>query len=229
MGFEFRGVDRFRDRRTKLIERLRSAGIQDLAVLHAFDQVPRHLFVPEYFLARAYNDEALPIGQGQTISRPSTHALYLEALELRGGERVLEIGTGSGFQTALLSHLATQVFSIDHVPELALAARAKIEALGISNVAVRAGDGTFGWRRYAPFDAILVTACAAEIPGSLIDQLARGGRMLVPIGTDRSQDLHKLVKTRAGDVVDKIIAHVSFVAMRGAGGRAGLEERVSRT
>ncbi len=199
------------DHRRRLIEQLREGGITDLAVLQAFDRVPRHLFVPKRFEARAYADEALPLGHGQTISRPSTHALYLQALALQGGERALEVGTGSGFQTALLAQLCEQVFSIERIPELAARARARIEALGISNVAVRAGDGSYGWRMYSPYDAILVTAGAREIPKPLIEQLRPGGKLLIPIGGGEEQALHRVVRRGEDDVEDEVIAHVRFV------------------
>ncbi len=203
-----------------MIEKLRIAGVNDLAVLHAFDQVPRHLFVPEVFEARAYADEALPLGHGQTISRPSTHALYLQSLALTGDERILEIGTGSGYQTALLAMLARQVFSIERVPELARSARARIEAIGFTNVVIRASDGSYGWRSYSPFDAILVAAGAGEIPKPLIEQLNIGGQMLIPIGDADSQELHKVVRHDAESTEDEVIADVRFVALHGLGGLA---------
>lgn len=218
MGSEPRDLASHRERRRRLIERLRELGVRDLAVLQAFDAVPRHLFVPQAFEARAYADEALPIGAGQTVSRPSTHALYLQALALKGDERVLEIGTGSGFQTALLATLCRQVFSIERVHELAAAARARIEALGFTNVAIRSGDGSYGWRKYAPFDAILVTAAAREAPAPLVEQLRVGGRLLIPIGEERAQRLHRVVRTGESTVEDEVIADVRFVPMRGLGG-----------
>ncbi len=206
------------ERRRQLIEKLRAAGVSDLAVLHAFDQVPRHLFVPQVFEARAYADEALPLGHGQTISRPSTHALFLQSLGLTGDERILEIGTGSGYQTALLATLGQQVFSIERVAELAQSARARIEALGFTNVVIRASDGSYGWRSYSPFDAILVAAAAAEIPKPLIEQLNIGGQMLIPIGDADSQELHKVVRHDAESIEDDVIADVRFVALHGLGG-----------
>ncbi|MGD8867349.1 MAG: protein-L-isoaspartate(D-aspartate) O-methyltransferase [Gemmatimonadales bacterium] len=224
MGPEPRDLGAQRERRRQLIEKLRQAGVRDLAVLHAFDRVPRHLFVPDVFEARAYADEALPLGHGQTISRPSTHALFLQSLGLQGDERVLEIGTGSGFQTALLAVLCRQVFSIERLPQLAAAARARIEALGFSNVAVRAGDGTYGWRRYSPYDAILVGAGAREIPDPLIEQLAAGGQLLIPLGERSAQKLHRIVRTKQGSVEDAVIADVRFVALYGLGGLENSEE-----
>ena len=218
MGSELRDLGAHQERRRQLIEKLRQAGVRDLTVLYAFDRVPRHLFVPDWFEARAYADEALPLGHGQTISRPSTHALFLQSLELKGDERVLEIGTGSGFQTALLATLCRQVFSIERVPELAAAARSRIEALGFSNVAIRAGDGTYGWRRYAPYEAILVTAGARDIPQPLVQQLATGGQLLIPLGEREAQKLHRIVRTEDGSVEDAVIADVKFVALHGLGG-----------
>ncbi len=227
MGLSPRDLSSQREGRRRLIEHLRAAGVRDLAVLHAFDRVPRHLFVPALFEARAYADEALPLGHGQTISRPTTHALYLESLQLAGKERVLEIGTGSGFQTALLATLCEQVFSIERVPELAAAARARIEALGFTNVAVRAGDGSYGWRKYAPFDAILVSAGARDVPRPLIEQLGPGGQLLIPLGDERHQELHRIVKTGEATITDDVIAKVQFVALRGADGREVKSERVT--
>jgi protein-L-isoaspartate(D-aspartate) O-methyltransferase len=210
-----------------LVEQLSAAGVSDLAVLHAFHRVPRHLFVPELFEARAYADEALPLGHGQTISRPSTHALFLQSLGLKGPERVLEIGTGSGFQTALIATLCQQVYSIERIPELALEARKRIEALGFTNVLVRAGDGTYGWRAYAPFDAILVAAGAAETPRPLIEQLSDRGQLLIPIGESESQKLHRITRIHGEDLMDEIIADVQFVALRRSNELEAADDQVS--
>lgn len=226
MGIEPRDLSRHQERRRQLIEHLRASGIRDLTVLHAFDKVPRHLFVPTVFEARAYADEALPLGHGQTISRPSTHALYLQALKLEGDERLLEIGTGSGFQTALLATLCRQVFSIERVAELAAAARARIEALGFTNVVIRAGDGSYGWRRYSPYDAILVTAGAKEVPSPLLRQLRVGGQLLIPIGDRQSQELHRIVRSGEEKMEDEVIAQVRFVALHGPGGLEAQDEQV---
>jgi protein-L-isoaspartate(D-aspartate) O-methyltransferase len=171
------------------VERLREQGIQDLAVLRAFAQTPRHLFVPAAMRHRAYEDTALPIGAGQTISQPFTQARYLEALRLQGRERVLEIGTGSGFQTALLASLAAQVFTVERVRTLAEAAQAALRTSGVRNVSVLLGDGTLGWSAYAPYDAILVAAGGPEVPEPLVAQLAPGGRLLIPLGDRGAQTL----------------------------------------
>lgn len=205
-----------RDRR-RLVERLRGAGIDDLAVLHAFDTVPRHLFVPEGVRPRAYEDVALPIGHGQTISRPGVHARCLEAAELEGEERVLEVGTGSGFQTALLATLVRAVYSIEVVPELAARARDLLAALDLDNVALRTGDGTAGWPDSAPFDVILVTAAAAVPPQPLIEQLAEGGRLLLPLEGKEGQELRRGRKG-GGAVRWETLETARFVPLRGAAG-----------
>jgi protein-L-isoaspartate(D-aspartate) O-methyltransferase len=203
--------------RRRLIETLRTNGIVDEAVLRAFDEVPRHLFVPTGVRHRAYEDAPLPIGSGQTISQPSIHARYLQLLGLKGEERVLEIGTGSGYQTALLARLAAQVFSVERIPALLDRAREMLQALNIRNVSLLLGDGTLGWRDYAPYDAILVGAAAPDLPRPLADQLAEGGRMLVPIG-DREEQVLVLV-TRRGDEFDRTdVGTVRFVPLLGAHG-----------
>ncbi len=203
--------------RRRLVEALRERGITDLAVLHAFDQTPRHLFVPTGMHHRAYEDSALPIGNGQTISQPSTHAQYLELLKLTGRERVLEIGTGSGYQTALLSNLAGQVFSIERVGALLDRAQEAIRAAGCRNVSLLSGDGTLGWREYAPYDAVLVTAGAPVVPPPLVEQLAEGGRILIPLGEREEQMLTLL--TKCGDRLERRdIGPARFVPLIGAHG-----------
>ena len=184
--------------RARLVEQLRAQGIRDLAVLRAFADTPRHLFVPEAVRHRAYEDAALPIGTGQTISQPFTQARYLEALGLKGREKVLEIGTGSGYQTALLAALAGQVFTIERVRNLAESAQAALRAAGASNVSLLVGDGTLGWSAYAPYHAILVAAGGPEIPPPLVDQLAPDGRMIIPIGAKGAQTLTLVRRTPAG-------------------------------
>lgn len=203
--------------RRRLIEALRQKGIADLAVLRAFDLVPRHLFVPTGVYHRAYDDTSIPIGNGQTISQPSTHARYLELLALTGQERVLEVGTGSGYQTALLSHLASQVFSVERLPALLDRAKENLRNAGVRNVSLLSGDGTLGWRDYAPYDAILVTAGSPSVPEPLAEQLADGGRLLIPLGTREAQTL--TVITRRGDRLDRRdIAPARFVPLLGTHG-----------
>jgi len=185
--------------RVRLVEQLRAQGIRDLAVLRAFAATPRHLFVPEAVRHRAYEDAALPIGTGQTISQPFTQARYLETLGLKGEERVLEIGTGSGYQTALLAALAAQVFTVERVRGLAEKAQAALKAAGVTNVSLLVGDGTLGWSAYAPYQAILVAAGGPEIPPPLVEQLAPGGgRMIIPLGAKGAQTLTLVRRTDAG-------------------------------
>ena len=203
--------------RRRLVETLRDKGIRDLAVLRAFDLTPRHLFVPTGVRHRAYEDAPLPIGSGQTISQPSIHARYLEVLELKGHERVLEIGTGSGYQTVLLSHLVEQIFTIERLPAMYTMARENIARAGAKNVSMLLGDGTVGWREYSPYDAILVSAGGPSIPQPLIDQLAEGGRLLVPVGGLDEQTL-KLVVRRGGELRVSDVAPVRFVPLFGTHG-----------
>jgi protein-L-isoaspartate(D-aspartate) O-methyltransferase len=196
------------------VETLQSQGIRDLSVLHALDEVPRHLFVPTGVKHRAYEDSALPIGNGQTISQPSIHARYLELLKLRGKEKVLEIGTGSGYQTALLSRLASQVFSIERIAPLLDKAREVLNQMGANNISLMLGDGTLGWPQFAPFDAILVGAAAPDVPRAYVDQLADNGRLLIPLGDRDEQVLHLF--TRRGDELEREdIAPVRFVPLVG--------------
>ncbi|MSP60480.1 MAG: protein-L-isoaspartate(D-aspartate) O-methyltransferase [Myxococcales bacterium] len=178
-------------------EQLRGRGIRDLRVLAAMARLPRERFVDEARRERAYDDTPLPIGLGQTISQPWIVARMLELAALSGSERVLDVGAGSGYQTALLSDLAREVYAIERLPDLARAAAARLEALGCRNVAVATFDGTYGWREHAQFDAILVAAGAPSIPALLIDQLAEGGRLVIPVGPRELQRLARI--TRAGE------------------------------
>ena len=178
--------DSFGGYRARLVEEIRAAGIQDLAVLKAVSEAPRHLFVPAAVQHRAYEDAPIPIGHGQTISQPSTQAHYIQALNLRGTEHVLEVGTGSGYQTALLSRLADSVISVERVPALAAAARRALDQAGVANVSVLVGDGSLGWRPFAPYHAILVSAAGPRVPQPLVEQLAEdGGRLVMPIEVPR--------------------------------------------
>jgi protein-L-isoaspartate(D-aspartate) O-methyltransferase len=207
----------FRGARLRLVEELRAKGIRDLAVLRAFEKVPRHQFVPTGIRHRAYDDSPLPIGNGQTISQPFIHAHYLELLALKGTEKVLEIGTGTGYQTALLAQLVPQVFSIERIAALCDQAKANLEKLGIHNVSLLVADGTLGWQAHAPFDAILVSAGSPSVPQPLLDQLAEGGRLLVPEGDLETQ--HLVIYTRRGARVDRReVSPVRFVPLIGSHG-----------
>ena len=203
--------------RRRLVETLQERGIADLAVLRAFEQTPRHAFIPTGIRHRAYEDSALPIGNGQTISQPSIHARYLELLKLTGREKVLEVGTGSGYQTVLLAHLAAQVFSIERIAPLLQTAREAIARTGVNNVSLLLGDGTLGWREYSPYDAILVSAAAPSVPQPLIDQLAEGGRLLIPLGGQDVQTLAMLTR-RNGEIIREDILPVRFVPLLGTHG-----------
>lgn len=173
---------------------IRARSIHDERVLTVMEAMPRHLFVDEGLIAQAYSDNPLPIGEKQTISQPYIVALMTQALELKGRERVLEIGTGSGYQTAILAKLADHVFSIERVATLAQRARRILDMLNCYNVAIRIGDGSYGWKEEAPFDAIITTAAAPKIPQYLVDQLAPGGKLVVPVGNRDVQTLQKFTR-----------------------------------
>ena len=209
--------------RAQLVEILRDKGIRDLRVLHAIAVVPRHRFVPESMRHRAYEDVPLPIGAGQTISQPYVHARVLELLALTGSDKVLEVGAGSGYQTALLAELGSTVLAVERVPELARAAREALEAVGVRNATVVVGDGTLGWRAYAPFDAIAVSAASPAVPKPLIEQLAVGGRMVVPLGDQESQVLTLVEKTPTG-IHSVTATGVRFVPLLGEFGFKPPEE-----
>ena len=207
--------DQFVGYRRRLIELIRQQGISDLEVLQIFDQVPRHVFVPEGVWPRAYEDAPIPIGFGQTASQPSLQALYLSLLKPTAEEKVLEIGTGSGYLTALLGLMADRVYSIERVRELSARARVALDTLALNNVALLVGDGTIGWRKYEPFDVIVVSAAAPSIPQAILDQLGDHGRMLIPVGTRDLQEL-VMVRKQDGEVTEEV-AHkgVSFVPLLG--------------
>lgn len=206
--------DRFVAQRRELIEKVRERGIRDLEILRAFDMVPRHHFLPQAVWHRAYEDASVPIGFGQTASQPSLQALYMDVVKLQPNDRVLEIGTGCGFQTAVLAQLAERVYSVERIRPLSIRARAALDDLRISNVALLVGDGTIGWSRYAPYDVILVAAAAPEIPEPLLAQLAEGGRMLVPVG---DRDFQRLMLVRRVDGVVEVdeVADCTFVPLLG--------------
>ncbi|HEY5087109.1 MAG TPA: protein-L-isoaspartate(D-aspartate) O-methyltransferase [Gemmatimonadaceae bacterium] len=204
----------FRGARRHLVELLQEQGIRDLAVLHAIDEIPRHRFVPTGVRHRAYEDSPLPIGSGQTISQPMIHARYLELLRLTGNEKALEIGTGSGYQTALLARMAAQVFSVERIGALLDRARDVLGEIGVRNVSFLLGDGTLGWRKYSPYDAILVSAAAPTVPPAFTEQLAEGGRLVIPLG-DRDEQILNVI-TRRGDALEQVEAGpVRFVPLLG--------------
>jgi protein-L-isoaspartate(D-aspartate) O-methyltransferase len=201
--------------RERMVERqIVARGVKDTAVLRAMRQVPRHLFVPVSYAPQAYRDGPLPIGHGQMISQPYVVAFMAEALRLRGDDRVLEVGTGSGYQTAVLAELARDVFSIEIVEPLAERAAAKLKELGYSNVQVRADDGYQGWPEHAPYDAILVSAAPDHIPQPLVNQLAVGGRLILPVGKKFFQSLLLIQRTPSGYERTTLLP-VAFVPMTG--------------
>ena len=224
MNFRRRNAERdeeFATSRREMVERqLQERGIRDPRVLEIMGRVPRHRFVDPALVSRAYGDHALPIGAGQTISQPYMVAIMTEALGLEGGERVLEIGTGSGYQTAVLAEFTPHLFSIERSPELSRAAAAILKELGYANVILKTGDGTLGWPEHAPYDGIIVTAGAPAIPEPLSQQLAEGGRLVIPVGDREVQTLELAVKRR-GKIHRHRVLDCAFVPLLG---RAGWRE-----
>lgn len=211
-------TERFQKQRMKMVDgQLRARGIADQRVLKAMEKIPRHLFVDEGLVEQAYNDNPLPIDRQQTISQPYIVALMSEAMGLTGKEKVLEIGAGSGYQTAILAELAERVFTIERIASLATRARKVLESLNYYNVAVRVGDGTYGWREESPFSAIMVTAGAPRIPKLLIEQLIVGGRLVIPVGNRNSQVLLKLTRLSQdpGDLKQEDLGGCRFVDLIG--------------
>lgn len=208
---------KFKQRRKRLVETLREKGIEDERVLAAFNMVPRHLFVDTALEHRAYNDTALPIGKEQTISQPYTVARQTELLEVMPGEKVLEIGTGSGYQAAILCELGAQVYSIERHKELYERARAILRDLGY-DVQLKLGDGTLGWSAYAPYDAIVVTAGAPVVPDDLVDQLNINGRLVVPVGDEKSQSMVRIIKIREDEYEKEQYRDFKFVPLIGEKG-----------
>jgi protein-L-isoaspartate(D-aspartate) O-methyltransferase len=185
-------------------QQLLKRGIKDARVLQAMHDTPRHLFVPTRHRVMAYEDMPLPIGHEQTISQPLMVAMMTEALQLQGHERVLEIGTGSGYQAAILSSLAVVVFSIERIPELAAQARAALALAGITNVHVLVGDGSLGLPEHGPYDTIVVTAASPKVPPALVDQLKLGGRLVIPVGDRHEQTLMRVTKTEGNSHVERL-------------------------
>ena len=209
--------DERKGERSRLVDEVQARGIENPAVLRAMRRVPRHRFVPEQLRRHAYADRPLPIGLEQTISQPSIVAFMTDAAEVSKKEKVLEIGTGSGYQAAVLAELAREVYTIEIIPELAEGARRVLAELGYKNVFTRTGNGYLGWPEQAPFDAIVVTAAPDEIPQALVDQLAVGGRMVIPVGTE-NQEIVIVERTRKG-VTKRRTIPVRFVPMTGKPGR----------
>ena len=206
-----KSVDFIQSRKKMIETQIKERGVKDKRVLEAMYKVERHKFVPSQLQYLAYEDCPLPIGEGQTISQPYIVALMTELLELKGNERVLEIGTGSGYQAAILAELAREVYTIEILPGLADKAQKLLKELGCTNIKVKCGDGYLGWPEFAPFDSIIVTCAPRDIPGALIDQLAEGGRMVIPVG-EEYQEL-KLLEKRENKLEIKDIIPVRFVPM----------------
>jgi len=213
LGDELR-AERADERKRMVSRQVEARGVRDPAVLAALRRVPRHRFMPEDVRPRAYEDRALPIGHGQTISQPFIVASMTEQLHLSKHARVLEVGTGSGYQAAVLAEIAAEVYTIEIVTPLAERAAATLASLGYERVHVRNGDGYRGWPEAAPFDAIVVTAAPRHVPQPLLDQLAPGGRLVIPVGDLRAQDLRLLVREKGG-IREEILYGVLFVPMTG--------------
>ena len=196
-------------------DQIEARGIKDKRLLNVMRKIPRHLFVEEALRDQAYNDYPLPIGEGQTISQPYIVALMTEALELKGQEKVLEIGTGCGYQTAILAELAQSVFTIERVPTLMQRAKAILDSLGYFNVAYKTGNGTLGWPEVAPFQGIIVTAAAPEIPQPYVEQLDIGGKLVIPLGDKFSQVLYKIIKLPDGRIKKQYLCGCRFVPLVG--------------
>jgi len=204
--------------RTRMVHQLETRGIRDPVVLAAFDQVPREQFVAPHLAAHAYEDRPLPIEAEQTISQPHIVAVMVQALELVPDSVVLEVGTGSGYAAAILACIASHVYTIERQPQLAQTARSRLARLGFFNVDVRCGDGTLGWEQQAPFDAIVVSAGGPVLPQALVDQLAVGGRLVMPIGDATEQRLIRVTKVSASELRQEDLGAVVFVPLIGAQG-----------
>lgn len=212
-----RNNPKFKRRRRQLVEKLSEKGIEDQRVLEAFSIVPRHVFVDTALQDRAYKDTALPIGREQTISQPFTVARQTELLEVKPGEKVLEIGTGSGYQAAILCELGAEVYTVERHKKLYEKARSTLRELGYS-VRCKLGDGTLGWSAYASYDAIVVTAGAPVVPDDLVDQLNINGRLVVPVGDEKRQEMIRIIKIRKGEYEEEHYSDFKFVPLIGEKG-----------
>ncbi len=208
---------KYKQRRKDLCETLKKKGIKDERVLDVFGRIPRHLFVDTAFEARAYDDSALPIGKGQTISQPYTVARQTELLEVFAGEKMLEIGTGSGYQAAILSELGAEVYSVERHKKLYEKARETLKSLGYS-IQLKLGDGTLGWSAYAPYDGIVVTAGAPVVPEDLVEQLNVNGRLIVPVGDEKKQEMVRVIKLREDEFEEEHYRNFKFVPLVGEKG-----------
>ncbi|MEZ5065425.1 MAG: protein-L-isoaspartate(D-aspartate) O-methyltransferase [bacterium] len=204
-------------REDMVARQLEERGIRDEKVLAAMRRVPRHRFVDAALRSRAYGDHALPIGSGQTISQPFMVALMTQSLQLRGGEKILEIGTGSGYQTAVLAEFTPRLFSIERSSELARTAAATLRDLGYANTILKVGDGTLGWPEHAPYDRILVTAGAPDVPPALFDQLVDGGLLVIPVG-DRESQVLEVIEKRGEEALSRRLVECAFVPLTGKQG-----------
>ncbi len=203
-----------KERSRMVDEQIAGRGVKDERVLAVMRKIPRHEFLPEGIRGMAYNDSALPIGEGQTMSQPFMVALMTELLELKGTERVLEIGTGSGYQAAVLAELCEKVYTVERIKTIADKTRATLDRLGYKSVAIKIYDGTYGWKEMAPYDAIVVTAGSPDIPAPLVEQLKEGGRLVIPVGDRYGQQLLKVVKTSEGTMTERSVPCV-FVPLIG--------------
>jgi protein-L-isoaspartate(D-aspartate) O-methyltransferase len=209
-------VDPFAEKRHQMVEtQIKARGVTDERVLAAMEKVPRHLFVPQQYIDEAYADHPLPIGYGQTISQPYIVAYMTELLNLKPGDKVLEIGTGSGYQAAILAEITDKVYTVEIIPELARSAEERLKRLGYENVKVLNADGYYGWEEYAPYDAIIVTCAPDHIPQPLVQQLKDGGRMVIPVGSPGGYQTLTLVEKVGGEVKTYSMLWVLFVPMLG--------------
>lgn len=204
--------DFFTQRKSMVEDQIKKRGVSDQGVLDAILKVERHVFVPLAMRSFAYLDSPLPIGKGQTISQPYIVALMTELAGIKDSDRVLEIGTGSGYQAAVLAELSKEVYTIEIIPELAKRAEVLLERLGYKNIKVKQGDGYLGWPEYAPFDVIIVTCAPIDIPERLVGQLSEGGRIVIPVGEEGNQVLRLLIK-KSGEIIEEDVIPVRFVPM----------------
>ncbi|MGE5423197.1 MAG: protein-L-isoaspartate(D-aspartate) O-methyltransferase [Ignavibacteriales bacterium] len=217
MGSNLRN-DRIEERQMMVEDQIFKRGISNLELLASMLEVPRHCFVPNDLQLMAYNDNPLPIGDRQTISQPYIVAAMIEALSLKSTDRVLEIGTGSGYAAAVLSRLVAQVFTIERIDHLAERANSVLQQLGYNNIEVSSGDGTMGWKNRSPFDGIMVSAGAPSVPEALTKQLAPGGRLVIPVGDKEVQELLRVTKDQQGELHTEVLALVRFVPLIGKEG-----------